>query len=192
MTTNIKGMGELFKEVINAGLCAVCGACVGDCPYTVFYRGRISMTDFCTRTEGHCYEYCPRTHTVLDDISRMVFDAPYADSEIGIYKEILISRAKDKKIKNKGQYGGTVTALLTLALDEGLIDKSILARTNEDRLPEGAMASTAKELLGCAQLHGLPGAGGAQPHAQGQQGEAGYRAHALPVHSAGQDALLPA
>jgi coenzyme F420 hydrogenase subunit beta len=150
MVTKIKGMGDLFKEVIDVELCAVCGACVGDCPYTVFYKGKIRMTDFCTRTEGHCWEYCPRTHTVLDDISKMVFNSPYADNEIGTFKEIVIARAKDKKIRDKGQYGGTVTALLTLALNEGLINKAILSRTNEDKQPEGAVVKTAKELLECA------------------------------------------
>jgi len=150
MATKIKGMGELFKEVIDEGLCTVCGACVGDCPYTVFYRGKIRMIDFCTRTEGRCYEYCPRTHTDLDDISKMVFDAPYPDNEIGTVREIIMARAGDRKVRNKAQYGGTVTALLSLALEEGLVHKAILAKTNADKKPEAAEAATTKELLACA------------------------------------------
>ena len=150
MATKVKGMGDLFKEVINQGLCTVCGACLGDCPYTVFYRGKVRMTDFCTRTEGHCYEYCPRTATDLNDVSRMAFDSPYEGADIGTVREVVMARAADKKIRAKAQYGGTVTALLSLALDQGLIDRALLERTGDDRLPEAAEVTSSIDLPDCA------------------------------------------
>jgi len=150
MTTKTKGMAELFKEVINRGLCTLCGACIGDCPYTVFYRGKIRMIDFCNREEGHCYEYCPRTPTVLDDISRMIFGIPYCDEELGTVREIMMARTTDKKIRSRGQYGGTVTTLLSLALSQGLIDKAVLSRNSSEKQPEGMVAGSVDQLMECA------------------------------------------
>jgi coenzyme F420 hydrogenase subunit beta len=150
MVTAIKGMKELYNEVINTGLCVVCGACVGDCPYSVFYKGKIRALDYCNRTDGHCYEYCPRTYTDLDAISRKVHGVPYSGDEIGPAGSIFMARSKDKKVLKKAQYGGTVTAMLALALSEGIIDKAILTKTTKDRLPAGSVASTPKEVLECA------------------------------------------
>lgn len=150
METKTKGMAELFREVIDRGLCTLCGACIGDCPYTVFYRGKIRMIDFCNREEGHCYEYCPRTSTVLDDISRMAFDMPYAEGELGAVREILMARSTDKKVRSRAQYGGTVTALLSTALSLGLIDKALVTRNDPERQPEGAVAESVSQLLECA------------------------------------------
>ena len=117
MVTKTKGMGELFREVINKDLCALCGACIGDCPYTVFYRGKIRMLDFCNREEGHCYEYCPRTHTDLDAINNKLFGVPFSGAETGIVKDVFMARSTDAKVRSRAQYGGTVTTLL-LPIDE--------------------------------------------------------------------------
>jgi coenzyme F420 hydrogenase subunit beta len=150
MVTATKGMKELYTEVINAGLCAVCGACIGDCPYSVFYKGKIRMLDYCNRTEGHCYEYCPRTFTDMDAVCRKVHGVAWTGDEIGPLKSIFTARSTDRKILEKAQYGGLVTTLLSLALQEGIIDKAIVAKTNAEKLPTGFVASTPSELLECA------------------------------------------
>jgi len=147
MVTKTKGIGDLFKEVIDKGLCTVCGACVGDCPYVVFYRGKIRMLDFCNRTEGHCYEYCPRTYTDLDAISNKIHSTPYTGDEIGTVKKVLMARAGDAKTRTKGQYGGTVSALLAMALDNGLIDAAILSKNTDEKLPAGFVARSAAQVM---------------------------------------------
>jgi coenzyme F420 hydrogenase subunit beta len=147
MVTKTKGMGELFKEVIDKGLCTLCGACIGDCPYTVFYRGKIRMLDLCTREEGHCYEYCPRTHTDLDAVSSKLLGVPFGGAEIGTVKDFFMARSKDSKVRSKAQYGGTVTTLLLLALENGLVDAAIMTRTDEDKLPVGSVAHSAAEVM---------------------------------------------
>lgn len=147
MVTKTKGIGDLFKEVIDKGLCTVCGACVGDCPYVVFYRGKIRMLDFCNRTEGHCYEYCPRTFTDLDAISDKIHGMPYSGDEIGTVRKVLMARAGDSKTRMKAQYGGTVSALLSLALDNGLIDAAILSKNTDDKLPAGFVARSPAQVL---------------------------------------------
>ena len=147
MVTKTKGMSELFKEVINKDLCALCGACIGDCPYTVFYRGKIRMLDLCTREEGHCYEYCPRTHTDLDAINNKLFGVPFSGAEIGSVKEVFMARSKDAKVRSAAQYGGTVTSLLLLALETGLINAAITTKTGDDKLPAASLARSAAEVM---------------------------------------------
>ncbi len=147
MVTKTKGMGELFKEVINKDLCALCGACIGDCPYTVFYRGKIRMLDLCTREEGHCYGYCPRTRTDLDAINNRLFGVPFSGAEIGTVKEVFMARSKDAKVRSGAQYGGTVTSLLLLALENGLINAAIATKTDEDKLPAASVTRSAAEVM---------------------------------------------
>ena len=103
--------------------------------------------DNCTLSDGQCYQYCPRTFVDMDAISQHVFGVPYSDDELGTTKEVLIARSTDAAIKEKAQYGGTVTTLLSLAMEEGLIDSAILARTNVDKTPEAFLARTRQEVL---------------------------------------------
>jgi coenzyme F420 hydrogenase subunit beta len=149
MITKIKGVKELQDEVINAGLCTLCGACSGSCPYLVPYKGRIVLMDKCTLSEGQCYQYCPRTHIDMDAISREVFDEPYSEQQLGTFKEVLIARSADNRIRGKAQYGGTVTALISLAMKEGLIDRAVLSRTNDDKIPEPVLAQNEDDVLQC-------------------------------------------
>lgn len=141
---------DLYNEVINAGLCTLCGACVGDCPYLTFYKGKIQLLDYCNRTEGHCYKHCPRTFTDMDKINQMFHGTQFNAGAIGPFKSILIARSKNKEILAKAQYGGVVTTLLSLVLDAGLIDKAIAARTGKGKMPTPFIASTTDEILDCA------------------------------------------
>ena len=147
MDTKIKGCKELLNEVVDAGLCTLCGACAGSCPYLVTHKGRIVLLDNCTLSEGQCYEYCPRTYTDMDDISQQVFGGPYSEDELGTTKEVLIARSTDAQIRERAQYGGAVTTLLSLALAEGFIDSAIMTRTSDDKTPIAFLAQNAAEVL---------------------------------------------
>ena len=147
MVNETKGCKELISEVIERDLCCLCGACAGSCPYLVSYKGRIVELDSCTRSDGQCYQYCPRTPTDMDALSNHVFGVPYSESEMGTVKDVFISRSKDGAIKGKAQYGGTTTALLSLAMEEGLIDSALLTRTNEDKTPSPMIAKSTEEIL---------------------------------------------
>jgi len=150
MAEEAKGCKELFAEVIETGLCTLCGACTGSCPYLVYHKGRIVLLDNCTLPAGRCYESCPRTHTDMDRISQQVFGVPYGENEIGVTKEVFMARSTDARIKEKAQYGGVVTTLLTLALSEGLINSAILTKTSADKFPTAFLAQDAQAILRCA------------------------------------------
>ena len=147
MDIRVKGWKELFDEVMDKGLCTLCGACTGGCPYLVAYRGRIVLLDNCTLSEGQCYKYCPRTYTDMDAISQRVFGIPYSEDELGTTKEVLMARSTDTSIRQRAQYGGTVTALLSLALAEGFIGSAIMTRTSDDKTPIAFIANSAEEVL---------------------------------------------
>jgi len=147
MDMKIKSCRELLEEVIDTGLCTYCGACAGGCPYLVFFKDRMVLLDNCTISEGQCYQYCPRTHTDIDGISQQVFGAAYSEDELGTVKEVLIARSTDAHIRERAQYGGTVTTLLSLALEEGLIDCAILAKMSNDKIPGASLAKNKEEIL---------------------------------------------
>ena len=145
-----KGVKELFDEVINQGLCTGCGACITGCPYIVAHGGRIVVLDKCTGAEGDCYKHCPRTSFDMDGVNRAVFGTVYSDGAIGRVLDIFMARAKDHEIKKRGQDGGTVTSLLALALQEGLVEVVACTRMDEDKAPHGYLARSRRELLRCA------------------------------------------
>lgn len=55
----------------------------------------------------------------MDALSQHVFSVPYGADALGIIKEVMMARSTDEAIKEKAQYGGTVTTLLSLAMTEG-------------------------------------------------------------------------
>jgi coenzyme F420 hydrogenase subunit beta len=127
-----RGQKELQEMVQKAHLCTGCGACVGLCPYQVVYNDQTIVLHACDLKEGRCYAFCPRTPTPYDSLRRQLFDEEDLTPELGAVKGFYIVRAADKGLRNQAQHGGTVTALMTLALQEGLIDAAIVAEDGDD------------------------------------------------------------
>lgn len=70
---------------------------------------------------------------------------------LGTYKEALSARSTDKQIQKISQDGGIVTALLSLALDEKIIDGAVVAGPGKDMWkPEPMVAMTSDEILAAA------------------------------------------
>lgn len=148
--TELKAYQELETKVIKEGLCTLCGACTDMCPYWTAYKGRIVLRDACDLSQGRCNTFCPRISVDLDDISKVVFGAPYTWCELGTVQEVLMARSTDATIKARAQYGGVVTALICYALDEGLIDSAVLTCSEDKSSPEGVIVSTKGEVLNSA------------------------------------------
>jgi coenzyme F420 hydrogenase subunit beta len=150
MSDDKKGVKELFEEVINQGLCTGCGACITRCPYTVVHEGRIVILDKCIVNEGDCYKYCPRTYSDINAMSENILGVPYGDEEVGLALEVYMARSKDPEIIKKGQDGGTITTLLAVALEEGMIDKVVCTKMDGNKVPRGYLARSREELLQCS------------------------------------------
>ena len=70
---------------------------------------------------------------------------------LGTYKEALSARSTDKQIQKISQDGGIVTALLSFALDEKIIDGAVVAGPGKDMWkPVPQVAMTSDEVLAAA------------------------------------------
>lgn len=133
------GAARLTSEVIDKDRCAVCGACVGSCPYLVHYNGRVILTDRCTLDAGRCYGFCPMGG------ARGKFEG-----EIGPYEEVLIAQAARVDILKKSQYGGVASTLTNLALKQGLVDEAVVTSGHPEEPPEGVRVRNRAEVLAAA------------------------------------------
>jgi coenzyme F420 hydrogenase subunit beta len=146
----IKGNQALQDEVRARGLCTLCGACSGMCPYHVPHAGRMVTLDDCNLAQGRCYAFCPRTLTDLDLLSQTVFGVPYPASELGTVRDVLMARAASGDLRDRAQYGGTVSALVSFALRTGLIDTAVLTASDGGMLPSGKAVRDEAGVLACA------------------------------------------
>jgi coenzyme F420 hydrogenase subunit beta len=145
-----RGVEALKRQVIDAGLCVYCGACLDHCPYIRRYKGRVVVMDRCDACEAQCYGHCPRTPTDFDALSSRMFGVPHTVSELGVVREVVLGRSTSSQIHRRGQDGGVATTLLTVALEEHVIDAAIVTRMSEDKTPAGFVARTPEEILQCA------------------------------------------
>lgn len=149
--TEIHGLGELQRRVLDNGLCAACGACVGGCPYMTAFKGRTIPLHTCTVEHGRCYTYCPMTFFDEDAVSRLVFGMPREPRQIGTYRTVYGARSADKELAEKAQGGGTVTALIAEALLDGIIDAAVLThQPSGSDFAEGTVVTDPDEAARCA------------------------------------------
>ncbi len=140
----------LDTQVIRKGLCTGCGACQGLCPYWGNVDDRTICFFDCERRDGRCQQFCPRMPTDLDALRKQFFPAETILPEIGPFRGLYLTRAADPAIRGSAQHGGTMTALVELALREGFIDAAVLTRSQGGLSPEGVLATTAEEVRSCA------------------------------------------
>jgi coenzyme F420 hydrogenase subunit beta len=141
------GLQELNRRVLEKGLCAACGACVGRCPYLVKFRGKTVKLDSCTVEQGRCYAYCPMTFFDPEVVSQSVFGQPYDASGLGSVMEVAAARSSSQDIQSVAQGGGTVTSLVMTALEEGFVDAAVLtASGGTDGYPAGLVVTDPNEV----------------------------------------------
>jgi coenzyme F420 hydrogenase subunit beta len=150
MSTEIKSPQDLEKDVIKAGLCTLCGACGGLCPYFRAFRGRVVVMDNCNLSQGRCYAFCPRTPSDLEAVNQNAFGVPYPGDSLGTFRQVIMAKSTDKPILTKAQYGGVASTLVTVALKKKMIDAAILTKREKELLSSGQLAANKKQVLACA------------------------------------------
>ena len=140
----------LDTEVIQPGLCTGCGACQGLCPYWGSCNGRTIRYFACDRTEGRCQAFCPRMPTDLAALRRKFFSEETVLPELGPFRGLYLTRAADPAVRAGAQHGGTMTALVELALREGMIDAAVLTRSRGGLDPEGVLAADPETVRACS------------------------------------------
>lgn len=122
---------DLFREIVDTGLCSGEGACVAACPAFVleFQNKRPVIVDEegCIKC-GICTAVCSR-YGALDDTSRVV------DLEsIGEYSSLWQAFALDETVRSEGQSGGVATALMVCAVEENLVEASLVLQAEGDAM----------------------------------------------------------
>ena len=133
---NPLGQAWIRSRVIDQDLCTGCGACVNLCPYQKIHNDNTVNLHSCDRVDGRCRNYCPRSPVDLDRLRKALFDPTDFVPELGPFKGLYMTRANDEAVRAVAQHGGTVSALIKLALEEGLINTALLAGSNDDHLPD--------------------------------------------------------
>ena len=140
----------LDTQVLRQGLCTGCGACQGLCPYWGSVDGRTVCFFDCERADGRCQRFCPRMPTDLEALRRRFFQEETILPEIGPFRGLYLTRAADPAIRERAQHGGSMTALVELALREGFLDAAVLTRSQGGLNPEGVLAVTPEEVRACS------------------------------------------
>jgi coenzyme F420 hydrogenase subunit beta len=158
---------ELYREVVDTGLCTGCAACVMACPrdvlgYTDDYLpvqiGEGMAHDQCVigdRGCDICTRACPRFRSWEADLDQALFGRPRTDDEVyGQVRSILLVRTTDAAIAAVGQDGGLVSTLLCWGLDTERIDGALTsAIVDTGRGPfdaEPALVTTREQVLATA------------------------------------------
>lgn len=139
----------LDTQVIQPGLCTGCGACQGLCPYWGSVEGRTVCFFDCERRDGRCQRFCPRMPTDLKALRKRFFPSEEVLPEIGPFRGLFLTRAADESIRTHAQHGGTMTALVELAMREGFIDAAVLTHSHGGLEPEGVLAASPEEVRAC-------------------------------------------
>src|SRR5687768_3780158 len=160
---------HLYDEVVTSGLCTGCAGCVVACPYDVlgynddegvykpFHLEEEGGPGGCTHGDKgctYCTRACPRFRTWETEIDSHMFGRTRRPEEVdGISKDIILAKATDSEIHQKGQDGGLVSAILLWAMDHGYIDAALVSYLEGDGTSWKAIpgvARTREEILAAA------------------------------------------
>jgi len=146
--------GEILVKVVRAEKCIGCSACVAVCPVGCleYVEGKPKLVKKCANC-GICVIVCPQYEYTFPALEESVFGRQRKpEEEFGIYQRIIIAQANDEKILQTCQDGGVATALLTYALERGIIDGAAVSGVSRDKpfYPVPKLATTPQEVLECA------------------------------------------
>ncbi|MCF8040779.1 MAG: Coenzyme F420 hydrogenase/dehydrogenase, beta subunit C-terminal domain [Desulfarculaceae bacterium] len=135
------GLERLLAEVINPGLCVACGACLGLCPHLIFLDGQVAAPDACGLSSGRCYAFCPVAQRGGSGESQ---------GPIGPVLGAWQGRATAKDLQGRVQYGGVVSELLALALEQSLVREAVVTAAGLRGSPQGVRVTERAGVLGAA------------------------------------------
>jgi coenzyme F420 hydrogenase subunit beta len=157
----------MMNEVVDYGSCCECGTCVLVCPHNVieYVDGKPKQTakasapfDFCGISEGIgcdvCAQVCPRLHPREFQLADLLFqdDQPPLSGVFGRYRQAIVARSTDERVRARGQDGGVVTTLLAWGLRTGWLDGAVVSASDPDKpcAPVPRAVATEEEILGAA------------------------------------------
>ena len=146
--------GNLLAKVVLPDRCTGCAACVSVCPVGCldYVGGKPKLVKKCENC-GICVVICPQYEHTQPSLEATIFGRQRKpEEEFGIYRRVVIAQACDEKILGACQDGGVVTALLTYALGNEIIDGAAVSGISQDKpfYPVPRLVTTAEEVLECS------------------------------------------
>lgn len=156
---------HLYAQVVATQVCVGCSACVVACPHHVIEMENFDpvMQDLtlgphdCEHGEKSCSlcaMACLRLDPDYDAIEDLMFGRrrKHPSEPWGMHREMWLARAPQGAIRERGQDGGVVTALMGWLLEAGEVEGVCLAKPSEETpwLDEPFLATTAEELVQAA------------------------------------------
>jgi coenzyme F420 hydrogenase subunit beta len=151
---------DLYKEVVTSGLCTGCAACIIVCPHDVLHYNDADgiyrpwkveedggPTDCTHGVKGctMCTRACPRFRTWETEIDTFMFGREREVDEVaGIAGDILLVHATDPDVRDNGQDGGLVSAILIWALEHEVIDAALVSALEGDGTSWKAVPAVAR------------------------------------------------
>jgi coenzyme F420 hydrogenase subunit beta len=146
-----------IAQVVKDGLCTGCGTCIALCPEEAIEltidkkKGTYVPTlneEKCNNC-GTCYKICPGHEVDFKALNLEIFGKKPEDILIGNYLNCYVSHSTDYDIRYNSASGGLVTQLLIFALEEGIIDGTLVTRMKKDKPlePEPFIARTKEEVI---------------------------------------------
>jgi coenzyme F420 hydrogenase subunit beta len=141
--------GNLVTQVVRPNLCSFCGACMAGCPIGVLWPAdeQPTLIGSCALCEI-CYYQCPTVDFPKDDVEIFLHGRTRrADEPFGISRGVFVGRALREEIRNHAQDGGVVTALLTFALENKLIDAAVVTGRDSQWRSKPVVATKSEEII---------------------------------------------
>ena len=144
----------LAKNVVDSGKCIGCGTCVVICPFSCleYKKGNPTLVKEC-KICGICAAVCPQYEWSWPEAENSVFGRERrVTEEFGIYRQLVVAKARRNDVLKVCQDGGVASALLLFALENGFIDGAIVSGISQEKpfYPVPKLATTAAEILECA------------------------------------------
>lgn len=145
---------ESLERVVLPDKCMGCATCVVVCPFACLeYSKELPKLVKACESCGICPRVCPRYELQWPALEKLVFGMERKpDESFGVYRRVVLAQTSDKNMLEGCQDGGVVTALLTFALKNGIIDGAAVSGVSGDRpfYPVPRLATDAQEILECA------------------------------------------
>ena len=148
-----KAVDMLMDEVVHAGKCVGCAACVTICPVDVFdYEDEKPVDtrdDACVFCEL-CVDACPVLRPTDQDLNEQIeLKEPIQDDGFGPYCYGVLARTTKKYILKEGQDGGICSALIIHGMQQGTLKAAVLGNEYPDdpQMGYAALATTEAEVM---------------------------------------------
>ncbi|MBE2222361.1 MAG: Coenzyme F420 hydrogenase/dehydrogenase, beta subunit C-terminal domain [Anaerolineae bacterium] len=151
---------RLQKEVVEAGLCTHCGACVG------LAQGQLQMQQTVRGPlpvqlpdgkpfdlDERAWAACPGKGVDYPGLYRYLFGELPQNWLIGCYRRTYVGYATPEAVRRAGASGGVITQTLLYLLETGKIDGAVVVQQGRTLpyLAESVIATTSAQILAGAQ-----------------------------------------